>query len=62
VEQSNHSTNSTLGCNLTSEEARDVRVRAWRFVFDCYAKKKAATSEEKAGVFTGRRAGEEGDQ
>ena len=23
------------------EAARDVRVRAWRYVFDCYAKKRA---------------------
>lgn len=24
------------------DHARDSRARAWRFVFDCYAKKKAA--------------------
>ncbi len=27
---------------MTPQEARDVRARAWHFVFDCYAKKKAA--------------------
>ncbi len=27
---------------LTSEQARDVRARALRFVLDCHAKKKAA--------------------
>jgi hypothetical protein len=26
----------------TAEQARDVRARAWSFIFDCYAKKKAA--------------------
>jgi hypothetical protein len=31
----------------TAEQARDARARAWRFVFDCYAKNKAVTSEEK---------------
>jgi len=39
---------STLGIiaestpGLTPEEARDVRARAWRFVFDCWEQKKAA--------------------
>jgi hypothetical protein len=33
--------------SITPEQARDTRARAWRFVFDCYAKKKAVTSEEK---------------
>jgi hypothetical protein len=46
---------------ITPEQARDVRARTWRFVFDCYAKKKAVTSEEKASVSTGRRGREEGD-
>jgi hypothetical protein len=27
---------------ITLEEARDVRARAWAFVFQCHAKKKAA--------------------
>lgn len=45
----------------TPEQARDTRARAWRFVLDCYAKKKAVTSEEKAGVSTGPLEREEGD-
>jgi hypothetical protein len=28
----------------TSKQVRDARVRAWVFVFDCYARKKAAPS------------------
>ena len=28
--------------SLTPEQARDIRARALAFVFDCYAKKKAA--------------------
>jgi hypothetical protein len=32
--------------DLTLEQARDTRARAWRFVFDCYAKKKAAGSTQ----------------
>ena len=35
--------------DFTPEQARDARARAWRFVFDCYAKKKALTGKEKAG-------------
>jgi hypothetical protein len=31
---------------ITSEHLRDARARAWAFVFDCYRKKKAATSPE----------------
>jgi hypothetical protein len=27
---------------ITAEQARDIRARAWRFVFDCYERKKAA--------------------
>lgn len=27
--------------DTTPEQACDVRARAWRYVFDCYAKKKA---------------------
>ena len=34
---------------VTAEEARNIRARAWHFVFDCYAKKKALTGKEKAG-------------
>lgn len=26
--------------DITPDQARDARARAWRFVFDCYAKKK----------------------
>ena len=29
--------------NTTVEQARDARVRAWAFIFDCYAKKTART-------------------
>jgi len=31
---------------LTPDQSRDARARAWRFVFDCHAKK-TVTSEEK---------------
>jgi hypothetical protein len=27
---------------ITAEQAHDIRARAWRFVFDCYKRKKAA--------------------
>jgi hypothetical protein len=27
---------------ITSDQARDVRARAWRFVFECYENNKAA--------------------
>lgn len=37
---------------ISDEAARGIRARAWRFVFDCYAKKKAATGQEEAGVST----------
>ena len=30
---------------ITPEQARDVRARAWRFVFDCYEQKKAAAAD-----------------
>ena len=33
----------------TPEQARDVRARAWRFVFDCYAKKKPARETPATG-------------
>ena len=28
--------------DITEEQARDARARAWAFIFDCHAKKKAA--------------------
>ena len=28
--------------NTTPDQARDIRARAWAFVFDCHAKKEAA--------------------
>jgi hypothetical protein len=28
--------------DITLEQARDTRARAWAFIFDCHAKKKAA--------------------
>ena len=34
----------------TPEQARDVRARAWRFVFDCYAKKKAGDRDAGDGM------------
>lgn len=30
--------------DVTSEQARDVRARAWRYIFDCYANKKAGAT------------------
>lgn len=27
---------------ITDEQARDARARAWSYIFDCHAKKKAA--------------------
>jgi hypothetical protein len=35
---------SSLRPSISPQEGRDVRARAWAFVFDCYRKKKAATS------------------
>ena len=32
------------------EAARDVRVRAWRYVFDCYAKKRAERAREAGEI------------
>jgi hypothetical protein len=32
-----------LCSNTTADQARDARVRAWVFIFDCYAKKTART-------------------
>lgn len=29
--------------NLPPEQARDARARAWKFVFECHAKKQAAS-------------------
>ena len=28
--------------SITSEQARDARARAWRYIFDCYERKIAA--------------------
>lgn len=41
IVSSSHVVHTSLP-DTTPEQARDVRVRAWAFVFDCYAKKKAA--------------------
>lgn len=30
---------------LRKDEAREARVRAWRYVFDCYEKKKACVGD-----------------
>ncbi len=30
--------------NITPEQARDVRTRAWKFVFDCHAKRNATSA------------------
>jgi hypothetical protein len=30
--------------SISPQQDREVRARAWAFVFDCYRKKKAATS------------------
>jgi hypothetical protein len=35
---------SSLRPSISPQEGRDVRARAWAFAFDCYRKKKAATS------------------
>ncbi len=35
---------SSLRPSISPQEGRDARARAWAFVFDCYRKKKAATS------------------
>ncbi len=32
--------------SLSTEEARSARARAWRYVFDCYAKKNAAECDQ----------------
>ena len=34
---------------VTPEEARDARVRAWRFVFDCWEQKKTAGEDGGEG-------------
>jgi hypothetical protein len=31
-----------LAPDITPEQAKDARARAWEFIFDCHAKKKAA--------------------
>ena len=35
--------------DISLEEARDARARAWVFVFDCYEKKKAAVGADHTG-------------
>jgi len=32
-----------LAPSVTAEEARDTRARAWKFIFDCYERKEAAS-------------------
>jgi hypothetical protein len=39
---------------ITPRQARDARARAWRFVFDCYAKKTATSEEKPASPLAGR--------
>jgi hypothetical protein len=40
-----------LDDETTTKQVRDARARAWRFVLDCYAKKKAARpAPEPSGV------------
>jgi len=34
---------------ITPEQAREVRARAWRFVFDCWERKKAAGKDGGEG-------------
>lgn len=41
-QQSNNRVTFGPRSGLTEEEARDIRVRALRFVLDCYDRKKAA--------------------
>jgi hypothetical protein len=44
---------------MTSEQARDTRAYAWIFIFDCYARKKAAPAsrpDHAEGVSNGIRA------
>jgi hypothetical protein len=31
-----------VGADTTSEQMRDLRARVWAYVFECYAKRKAA--------------------
>lgn len=38
-------TSSSLRPDTTPEQARDIRARAWRFVFDCYEKKRVTQEE-----------------
>jgi hypothetical protein len=35
---------SSLRPSISPQEGRDVRARAWAFVFECYRKNEAATS------------------
>ena len=38
-----HVTVKAVG-HIPQEQARDIRARAWTFVFDCFRERKAATS------------------
>jgi hypothetical protein len=33
--------------SFSAEQARDIRARAWAFVFDCYRRKKEAAPESR---------------
>ena len=39
--------------DITSEQAHDVRARAWRFVFDCYEKTKGGPETAPDDVMKG---------
>ncbi len=48
---------------LTPEQARDIRARAWRYIFDCYGQHKATKAQNgdiEAGSFAERHARESG--
>jgi hypothetical protein len=45
---SNPQSTSPRCSDVDLEQDRDVRARAWRFVFDCYAKKKGSQGEDPA--------------
>jgi hypothetical protein len=38
-----------LADSLTPEQARDARVRAWSYVFECWQKKQNAADETRTG-------------
>jgi hypothetical protein len=43
---SNLQSTSPRCSNVDLEQGQDIRARAWRFVFDCYAKKKASQGKD----------------